>query len=124
MVGWHHQLNGHGFEQALGDSEGQGSLACCSPWGHREPDMTEQLNNNSKTKNRILVVKKINEHTEGISNMPRKDDFKSQFFQTFKERKFPCYLLLSYLFYTGCIFSDYFFNYLEYMLPIMNKTYS
>ena len=35
MVGWHHQLNGHEFEQALGDSEGQGSLACCSPWGRR-----------------------------------------------------------------------------------------
>ena len=33
MVGWHHELNGHEFEQALGDSEGQGSLACCSPWG-------------------------------------------------------------------------------------------
>ena len=33
MVGWHHQLNGHEFEQTLGDSEGQGSLACCSPWG-------------------------------------------------------------------------------------------
>ena len=32
MVGWHHQRNGHGFEQALGDGEGQGSLACCSPW--------------------------------------------------------------------------------------------
>ena len=36
MVGWHHRLNGHGFEQAPGDSEGQGSLACCSPWGHKE----------------------------------------------------------------------------------------
>ena len=35
MVGWHHQLNGHDFEQTLGDSGGQGSLACCSPWGHR-----------------------------------------------------------------------------------------
>ena len=35
MVGWHHQLNGHEFEQALGNSAGQGSLACCSPWGHR-----------------------------------------------------------------------------------------
>ena len=35
MVGWHHQLNGHEFEQTLGDSEGEGSLACCSPWGHR-----------------------------------------------------------------------------------------
>jgi len=44
-VGWHHQLNGHEFEQTLGDSEEQGSLACCSPWGHKELDMTEQLNN-------------------------------------------------------------------------------
>ena len=35
MVGWHHQLNGHEFEQTPGDSEGQGSPACCSPWGHR-----------------------------------------------------------------------------------------
>ena len=35
MVGWYHQLNGHEFEQILGDSEGQGSLVCCSPWGHR-----------------------------------------------------------------------------------------
>ena len=35
MVGWHHRVNGHEFEQALGDREGQGSLASCSPWGHR-----------------------------------------------------------------------------------------
>ena len=48
MVGWHHQLNGHELEQALGDGEGQGSLACCSPWGHKELDMTEQLNSNNK----------------------------------------------------------------------------
>ena len=41
MVGWHHQLNGHEFEQALGDGEGQGSLACCSPRGHKESDETE-----------------------------------------------------------------------------------
>ena len=47
MVGWHHQLNGHEFEQALGDGEGQGSLACCSPWGHKESDATERLNNNT-----------------------------------------------------------------------------
>ena len=40
MVGWHHQLNEHEFEQTPGDSEGQGSLACCSPWGHKESDMT------------------------------------------------------------------------------------
>ena len=44
MVGWHHQLNGHEFEQALGDGEGQGSLVCCSSWGCKESDMTEGLN--------------------------------------------------------------------------------
>ena len=46
MVGWHHQLNGHEFEQTLRDSEGQGSLVCCSPWVLKESDTTEQLNNN------------------------------------------------------------------------------
>ena len=40
MVGWHHQLYGHEFEQTPGDSEEQGSLVCCSPWGHKESDMT------------------------------------------------------------------------------------
>ena len=45
-VGWHHQLNGHEFEQAPGDSEGPGSLVRCSPWGCKESDTTEQLNNN------------------------------------------------------------------------------
>ena len=44
MVGWRHQLNGHEFEQTLGDGEGQRSLVCCSPQGHKELDMTEQLN--------------------------------------------------------------------------------
>ena len=44
MVEWHHQLNGHEFEQALGEGEGQGSLVCCSPWGHKELDTTEWLN--------------------------------------------------------------------------------
>ena len=44
MVGWHHQLNGHEFEQTPGDCEGQGCLACCSTWGFKELDMTEQLN--------------------------------------------------------------------------------
>ena len=50
MVGWHHQLNGHEFEQTLGDGEGQGSLVCCSPWGCKEPYMTERLNNNNDSK--------------------------------------------------------------------------
>ena len=44
MVGWHHQLNGLVFEQALGVDDGQGSLTCYSPWGCKESDMTEQLN--------------------------------------------------------------------------------
>ena len=44
MVGWHHQLNRHESEQALGVSDGQGSLACCNPWGRKESDMTERLN--------------------------------------------------------------------------------
>ena len=44
MIGWHHQLNGHEFEQALGVDDGQGGLVCYSPWGHKESDMTEQLN--------------------------------------------------------------------------------
>ena len=46
MVGWHHQLNGYEFEQTLGDGKGHGGLACCSPWGCKELDMTERLNNN------------------------------------------------------------------------------
>ena len=44
MVGWHHQLSGHEFEQALGIGDGQGGLTCCSPWGHKESDTTESLN--------------------------------------------------------------------------------
>ena len=46
MVGWHHQHNEHEFAQT-GDREGQGSLACCSPWGYKELDTTERLNNKS-----------------------------------------------------------------------------
>ena len=45
MVGWHHRLNGHEFEQVLGVDDGKGSLARCSPWGRKESDMTEQPNN-------------------------------------------------------------------------------
>ena len=47
VVGWHHQLNGLEFEQTLGGREGQGSLACCSPWSRKELDTTDQLNNNN-----------------------------------------------------------------------------
>ena len=41
MVGWHHRLNGHEFEQDRGVGDGQKNLACCNPWGHKESDMTE-----------------------------------------------------------------------------------
>ena len=44
MVGWPHRLNGHEFQQTLGGGDGQGSLAHCSPWGHKASDMTERLN--------------------------------------------------------------------------------
>ena len=49
VVRWHHRLNGHEFEQALGVGAGQGRLACYSPWGHKESDTTERLNNNTLT---------------------------------------------------------------------------
>ena len=48
MVGWHHQFNGHEFEQAPGDSEGQESLACYSLWGLKESDTTESLNSSNR----------------------------------------------------------------------------
>ena len=55
MVGWHHQLNRDEIELTLGNSEGQGSLVCCSPWGRKELDTTEQLNsnNNNQAKHNI-----------------------------------------------------------------------
>ena len=51
MVGWHHRRDGHEFEQTPGVGAGQGGLVCCSPWGHKELDMTEQLNN------KVLLLK-------------------------------------------------------------------
>ena len=48
MVGWHHQFDRHEFEQAPRVGDGQGSLLCCSPWGHKESDTTQQLNNNTQ----------------------------------------------------------------------------
>ena len=47
MVGWHHWLNGHDFEQVPGHSEGQGNMMCCSPWGHKELDTTERRIDNN-----------------------------------------------------------------------------
>ena len=47
MVGWHHWLDGHEFEQTPGNGEGQGRLVCCSPWGQKESGTAERLNNNN-----------------------------------------------------------------------------
>ena len=55
MVGWHQWLDGHEFEQAPGVGDGQGSLVCYSPWGRKELDMTEGLNNNKSTKAQKMV---------------------------------------------------------------------
>ena len=60
MVGWHHQLYGHEFQQTMGDTEGHGSLVCCSPWSCKELDMTWQLNpNNNFNKSSNLTDKSI-----------------------------------------------------------------
>ena len=59
MVGWPQQVYGYEFEQIPGDSEGQGSLVCCSLWGHKELDMTEQLNYNEIGEKKSCVQKTI-----------------------------------------------------------------
>ena len=66
MVGWICRLNGHECEQTLGDSEGQGSLACCSPWDRQESDTTEQLN-----KSALRTVKEMRLGTCGIRGKVR-----------------------------------------------------
>ena len=53
MVGWHHQFIGHELGQTLGDGEGQGGLACCSPWSHNKSDTTQQLNSRNNTYNHV-----------------------------------------------------------------------
>ena len=55
MVGWHHWLDGYELQQVLGVGDGQGSLVCCSPWGHKESDMTEWLNRTELTEEHIII---------------------------------------------------------------------
>ena len=57
MVGWHHQFNGHEFEQALGVGEGQGRLVCYSAWGHKKSDMTERPSNSNTTVKTLMLAK-------------------------------------------------------------------
>ena len=59
MVGWHHRHNGHEFERTPGDSEGQGSLACCSPWGCKESDTSEWLNSSNKHFRKIVTTIRV-----------------------------------------------------------------
>ena len=63
MVAWHHRLNGHEIEQAPGVSEGQGSVQCHSPWGHKESDTTEQLNKTEQLKTKAAEVYSIAQGT-------------------------------------------------------------
>ena len=63
MVRQYHQLNGHEFEQTLGGGEGQGSLVCCSPWGHKESDMTQQLNTPTTP-----TIRKVKDLKAALSN--------------------------------------------------------
>ena len=59
MIGWHHQLNGHEFQKIPEDGEGQGSLACCSPWGHKESDAPKQLNSKSPHHLKISTTARV-----------------------------------------------------------------
>ena len=76
MVGWHHRLNGHKFVQTKGDGEGQGSLACCSPWSHKDSNMIQQLNNYVGSKyrdewQRKKVTNRLHTVTEGYKENKR-----------------------------------------------------
>ena len=67
MVGWHHQLNGHEFEQTLGDSGGQRSLMCCRPWGRKESDMTQRLNDDNNIAGISLTFQQKHFYCHGSS---------------------------------------------------------
>ena len=64
MVGCHHQVNGHKFEQTPGDGEGRGSLACCDLWIFEESDMTEQLNNKGWS---LYLISKTQRNLENVA---------------------------------------------------------
>ena len=94
MVGWHHRLNGHEFEHALGEGEGQGSLSCCSPWSHKESDMTEQLNKGIQPLlqllNFVFVAQKQPEMMG--SKLTWLSSNKTLFIKTSREPDVPCRL--------------------------------
>ena len=89
MVGWHHWLNGHEFDQTLGDSEGKGGLMCCSPWSHRESEMTQQTQEQAWD----LLIFCLSKQLTSIfheSFMPR------QMWQHFKSRSSYSYTSIRY----------------------------
>ena len=63
MIGWHYQLSGHEFEKTPGDSERQESLVCFSSWGHKESDMTEQLNTNNSSADQLIFIGRTDAET-------------------------------------------------------------
>ena len=71
MVGWHHWLNGHEFEQAPGAGDGQGGLACCNPWGRKESDMAEQLNWTELNSSTLPGDSKVGWRTVGLRYHPK-----------------------------------------------------
>ena len=76
MIGRHHQLNSLEFEQTPGDSEGQGNLECCSPWGHKKSDMTEQLNTTTTTIYKIDSKMDVRPETKKLLEENRQNTLK------------------------------------------------
>ena len=85
MVGWHHQLNGHEFEQALGNSEGQGGLACYSPWSGKELNLTEWLNNKQPSEKKVC--------TKGTEHFSSREDASRPSAICVSKRHFPSFLI-------------------------------
>ena len=113
MVGWHHRLDGHEFEQSLGHGEGQGSLACCSPWGCRELDMTWRLNNNKEANGDLCISRCPGDRPEQVhQNIGGQDSVRHQdFFLTIAQgialSSFMWEAVLTLLFKDWCLTQQY-----------------
>ena len=87
MVGWHHRLNGHEPKQTPGDNEGQGILACCSPWSRKESDMTQQMDNNNS---RNQKVRGETEYLQEENKTIPREDPALMYCQKLKKREKKC----------------------------------
>ena len=97
MVGWFHRCNGHAFEQAPGDGEGQGSLACCSPKGLKELDMSERLNNNITGQDASTAGQESTQILWGVSRLERRvhpQVVSSRHFAIYQQKQTPPKTLL------------------------------